>query len=251
MDPRALLDQPLIAQRYFFPRPDPPRAPWTVEVEGASLACARTASTDGPALLHFHGNGEVVRDWADLAAALHGEGLEVIRAEYRGYGGSTGAPALATLLDDALAVYDAAALDGARTVVYGRSVGSLYALHVAAHRRVAGLILESGVADLHERITLRVQPGELDVDAAALTAAIDALFDHRAKVEAYGGPVLLLHARGDSLVSVRHAERFAEWAGERAELERYLRGDHNTLHAFHGDDLRARVVDFARRVTGR
>ncbi|MCA9712631.1 MAG: alpha/beta hydrolase, partial [Myxococcales bacterium] len=145
----ALLDHPLLTERYFFPRPAAVHDPWIVETGGVRLQGYRGASRGGPALLHFHGNGEVALDWAGgFAARLEAEGIDVFLGEYRGYGGSTGRPALASMLDDALALADATGVPPSRLVVYGRSVGSIYALHVAAHRAVAGLVLESGIADV-------------------------------------------------------------------------------------------------------
>ena len=134
-----LLDHPLISERYFFPRPSRVADPWIVQTEHGRLEGYRSAPHGGAALLHFHGNGEVVADWAgDFCAGLNAQGLDVFLGEYRGYGGSDGRPALAGMLDDALVTADATGVPAERLVLYGRSVGSLYALHVAAHRPVAG-----------------------------------------------------------------------------------------------------------------
>ncbi|MEM9074624.1 MAG: alpha/beta hydrolase [Myxococcota bacterium] len=237
-----LLDHPIIGARYFFPRPDAPKDPWFVDVSGERLACVRTGEgSEDPALLMFHGNGEVASDWLDFAAALASADLSTVLGEYRGYGGSTGTPALGAMLDDALAIYDAAP----SRFVYGRSVGSIYALHVAAHRPVAGLILESGIADVYERLRLRLEPRELGVDEAELRAAIETEVNQQRKIERTTCPVLILHTDRDHLVHVDHAERLAEWAGERAELVRYPEGDHNSIHYFNGADILRRVVAFA------
>lgn len=251
MDARELLDHPIIGQRYFFPRREAPPSPWDVQVAGATLVGHREAPNGGAALLHFHGNGEVAADWAmDFAPAIAKEGLDVYLAEYRGYGASTGSPMLATMLDDALATSDATGLDPSRLVVYGRSVGSIYALHVAAHRPVAGLVVESGIADVLERLDLRLEAGELGVHRDALVGAVGELLDHRAKLEAAGCPLLVMHARADHLVPVAHAERLAAWAPGPAELEIYERGDHNSIHHFNGDSIRERVLSFAREALG-
>ena len=244
-----ILDHPALSQRYFFPRPDAQPDPTWVEAEGARLRCAHFAPHPAaPTVLHFHGNGEVVRDWCPvLPDAFAAWGLNTFLAEYRGYGGSTGAPSLTPLLGDALTAADAAG-DPRRLLVYGRSVGSLYALHVAAHRPVGALIIESGIADVHERIRLRLRPEQLGTDAAGLRAAVDAHFDHRAKLAAFTGPVLVLHARGDDLVGPHHGQQLAEWAGDRAALHLYARGDHNSIHAHNGPDIVRRVADLAGRL---
>ncbi len=247
MSPKEILDHPILASRYFFPRLTTFPDPFIVSTSDVSLHCYRNAPhDDGPWLLHFHGNGEVVADWlADFAPALIAAGLNVLLGEYPGYGGSSGRPALGSMLDDALAITDALNVDPGRIIVYGRSVGAIYALHVAAHRPVAGLVVESGIADVYERLMLRLSASDLAVDDAQLREAVDTFLDHRAKVKAFSGPMLVLHARGDTLVSPEHGMRLAEWGGERAMLELFDVGDHNTIHAFNGRRIIERVAGFA------
>lgn len=241
-----VLDHPVLASRYFFPRRDRPTSgePWSVAVPGAELAGARVGRHGARAVLHFHGNGEVVADWVkgDFASALDAAGVDAFFAEYRGYGGSTGRPAMATMLDDALATIDATGRAPEDVVVYGRSVGSLFALHVAAHRPVRALVLESGIAEVHERLALRLRPEELGVSDETLRAALAARFDHRAKMVATRCPVLVLHTLHDGMVGREHADRLAEWAGPRGELVVFPNGDHNSIHAFNGDAIVRRVI---------
>jgi len=246
MTPRELLDHEVLSQRYFFPRPDAPGEPerWLVDVAGARLVGAHVGHAGHPGLLFFHGNGETACDWVSEVADT---GMEAFVAEYRGYGASTGHPALATMLDDAIALAHATNKAPGELVVYGRSVGSLYALHVAAHLDVRALVLESGIADLGERLEARVKPEELGVTRDELHAALGALFDQRAKMQRTKCPVLVLHTENDSMVRVHHAHKFAEWAGDRAELVVFPLGDHNTIHAFN----RPQIWDCVRNVAGR
>ncbi|MDH5492899.1 MAG: alpha/beta hydrolase [Myxococcales bacterium] len=248
-DIEALLDHPVIAERYFFPRRAHLADPFIVDRDGVELHCARLeANSDGPTLLHFHGNGEVVGDWLeDFGGALKAEGIGSVFGEYRGYGGSTGTPRLGAQLDDALAIARANGVDPSKMIVYGRSVGSIYALHVAANLPVAGLVIESGIADVLERLALRVRPAELGTDDAGLLAAIAAHLDHRSKMQSTSCPVQIFHARGDDLVPPYHAQRLAEWAGERGSLRLFERGDHNTIHWANGPALMSELVAFCKR----
>lgn len=231
--PRHLLDHPVIAQRYFFPRPDALREPTWVEVQGARLACYATAphGPEARTLLHFHGNGECVADYVpELAALFTGLGFNLFLAEYRGYGESTGQPGLASMLDDAEALVKATGVEPSRLVIMGRSVGSLYALHAASRTPgIAGLVIESGIANVYERIALRVQPEELGCDEITLRSAIHALFDHPDKIAAVTAPILLLHAVGDHLVGIHHARTLERAARAPCTLEALPRGDHNTI----------------------
>jgi pimeloyl-ACP methyl ester carboxylesterase len=117
-------------------------------------------------------------------------------------------------------------------VVFGRSVGSLFALEAVARcPGVAGLVLESGIADPLERLMLRVTPGELGAPPAAFEAEVTARLDHRAKLAGYPGPVLVLHTRHDGIVDVSHGERLAAWAAGPARLRIFEDGDHNSILA--------------------
>jgi len=245
--PGHLLDHPIISERYFFPRQQPIANPFVVTTPGGELHCYREAPhADAPTLLHFHGNGEVVDDWlADFSPSLIGAGFNVFFAEYRGYGGSTGRPALAGMLDDAVAIADATGVDPSKLFVYGRSVGSIYALHVASERPVAGLIIESGIADVFQRLAIRMEPAELGVGEGELNEAVAGALDHEAKMRGYAGPVLVLHARGDHLVPVDHATDLSAWAGERGRLVLFDQGDHNSIHYYNGGEILAAVAKFA------
>jgi pimeloyl-ACP methyl ester carboxylesterase len=235
-----VIDHPALSARYFFPRADeaPAEHRWVVD----GLRCARRAQGSAVTLLHFHGNGEVVADWvtSDFARDLEGAGFELVFAEYRGYGGSRGRPTLSALLADALAIFDALGRRPADVVVYGRSIGSLAAAHVAAERAtLRALVLESGISDLLERLALRAtQEG--------LRAAVHEAFDQPAKIARAACPTLVLHAEHDHLVGKHHAEQNARAAGDRAELVIYPHGDHNTIHAFHGADIARAVARFAK-----
>ncbi|MCA9794767.1 MAG: hypothetical protein KC910_23325 [Candidatus Eremiobacteraeota bacterium] len=148
-------------------------------------------------------------------------------AEYRGYGGSGGQPYLGQLLDDVADLRTHLGLAGARTLVYGRSVGSMMAIEWAAtDPTLAGLILESGIADPLERIRLRIHPSEL---GSELEAGVAERLDHRHKLGSYPGRLLVLHAAGDDLVEPSHARRNHDWAAGPKRLVMFERGDHNTI----------------------
>ena len=105
------------------------------------------------------------------------------------------------------------------------------------------------VGQLAAEASEALRNADLCVDDARLREAVDALLDHRAKVEAFGGPRLVLHARHDTLVRPEHGIRLAEWGGDRAALELFDTGDHNTIHAFNGRRILERVAAFAHDAT--
>lgn len=249
-----LLDHDLISSRYFFPRRAALPGAWRVAMpDGVELACYHhRPHADALTVLHFHGNGEVVADHlSDLVPALERLGLNTLLVEYRGYGTSTGVPALSQMLDDVDAVINASGIAPDRLIAFGRSVGSLYALH-AAHRfpQLAGLIIESGIADVHERIALRVTPEELGCTPAALTEAMTRRFDHEAKLRGYPGPLLILHTKHDHIVHVRHAKALASWSPGCA-IELFDAGDHNSIFWYNARAYMEAIERFTRSLPGR
>ncbi len=228
----SLLDAPVISQRYFFPRRAPLADPFEVDCGEAVLACHYARPHAGArTLIHFHGNGEVAADYlGPYVDAMTGLGVNCLLAEYRGYGGSSGEPALGAMLDDATRVIAATGLSPDRIILFGRSVGSIFAIHgVSQVPGIAGLIVESGVADVLERLLMRVHPDELPGGEPALRTAVAERLNHRAKLGGYHGPTLVMHARGDTLVDVSHAERNHAWAAGPKQLAIFERGGHNDI----------------------
>ena len=227
----GLLNHPLIAERYFFPRRDAVAEPFWVESAGARLACFVAAPhPDAMTMLHFHGNGEVVGDYVpDMVEAWTQLGVNVFLAEYRGYGQSTKEPLMADQLDDVVEIVAATGVDPSRLVVYGRSVGSIFAIEAAARFEVAGLVIESGISSPIERLLMRMQPAELGVNLQTLKRAASARLDHREKLGSISCPVLVMHALYDGIVDVSHAEQNHAWSASRSKLVLFERGDHNSL----------------------
>jgi alpha-beta hydrolase superfamily lysophospholipase len=245
----SLLDHGLISERYFFPRPDQPESyrDFTAS-DGVRLRCfEQRRHPEGKTLVHYHGNGETVADYLhDFVEAIDKLGHNLLLVEYRGYGGSSGRPQLGKMLDDVRAVRQAAGLRPEDTFVYGRSVGAIFAVEWAFQEpRIGGLVLESGVANPHQRLTLRLDAAELGVDQEAFEAACAEHLDHQRKLAGYHGPLLVLHAAGDSLVTPDHARSHMEWAqGPEKTLVLFPRGDHNTILTYNWSEMLRHLAGF-------
>jgi pimeloyl-ACP methyl ester carboxylesterase len=246
-----IIDHPLLASRAFFPRPARPAEVFPVETSGAVLACYRAAPhAEALTAIHFHGNGEVVADYVPgFVNLLVDLGVNVVLAEYRGYGGSTGKPTLGGLLDDAEAVLAAIRVPAERVIAFGRSMGSYAAIELAGRHRLAGLVIDSGIADAMERILLRVSPQELGVSRAALVAEVKQLLDHERKLARHRAPILVMHAVRDDLVDASHAVRLASWAAsDDKELVLFPRGGHNDLFSQNREQYVDALRGFVARV---
>ena len=226
-----LLDHPLIASRYFFPRFQAFPNPYMVQVAGCQLSCWRSGPpSDRPVLVHFHGNGELVSDWIQFFSQI-GElcHFDIFLAEYRGYGMSTGQPALFSMLSDLDQIAEVVGVPAEKVVVFGRSVGSIYALEwVSRFPQTAGLVIESGIHDVYQRLRLRVLPEELGCSEEEFRSITEQYFDHTAKLTQYLKPSLFLHAQYDQIVTVDHAQRNAK-AAVNSTLKIMNRGGHNDI----------------------
>jgi alpha-beta hydrolase superfamily lysophospholipase len=234
------LDHPAVNSGIFFPRPDPgtPAPPGSedidIDVEDGVMVAARFHPTDPaqPTVLHFHGNGEIVADYDDMAPAFHAAGASLLCADFRGYGRSTGSPSMRGLVADAHPVLAAALrLLGERghtgpLVVMGRSLGSAPAIEIASEKEaeIAGLVIESGFA--------RTLPL---LDLLGITASLPGLDgvegeDNEDKMSRVHVPVLLLHADGDMIVPFWHAELNLERAmAASKQLVTIPDAGHNTI----------------------
>jgi pimeloyl-ACP methyl ester carboxylesterase len=222
------LDRPDVSEQVFYPRRTTLEPPLFVDVDGARLACyIHHHHPEAGMVLHFHGNGELASEYsAGYASLFLGLGVNVCFAEYRGYGLSTGRPALLAMLPDGERVVQALGVPPGRLIAFGRSLGSLYAAELA--RRLpglAGLILDSGVADLLDSGLL-----EDFADEPGVVDEVRQWFDQRAKLATYRGRLLVLHAAQDDLLPASHAERLHAWGGGADKrLVLFDDGNHNTI----------------------
>ena len=238
----SILDHPIISERYFFPRWQAVEDPRWVKVQDARLACYHREEGNDFTIVHFHGNGEVCADYVPrFPRQMAKLGADTFLAEYRGYGGSTGKPQLRAMLDDVGPIFDAVGRPPEEIIVFGRSVGSIYAVEMAHRFPVAGLILESGIADPAERILMRATPAELGTTAEDLDAEFQAHLDHRSKLADRELPTLVMHCQSDSLVSVSHAIKLAAYPRSGSRLVIFDRGDHNSILSMNEADYLTEV----------
>lgn len=246
-----LYDRPEVSRTYFFPRPGPP-LPATADAAPLPLSLPDGTRLGGywsrplpaaPTLLYLHGNGEIIADQLDVWPTWARQaGANIFFLDYPGYATSEGEPCFSACRQAAAAALAWLVEQDAPVILAGRSVGSIFALDAAASapEPVRGLWLESGVADLTQRLAVRwpvIAAGSgRDIDRRALEAEVARDFDHRAKLARLRCPVLVLHTRDDDLIPCWHGERLAQWAGENLlRLELFPRGDHNTIQWVNGE----------------
>ena len=219
----------------------------TVPFENGELeiwtAQSRRAQQQGSAdifILRFYGNADRADRWAAAEAEMWNErAVEIWGMNYPGFGGSTGPARLSKIGPAALAAFDELKRHaGDRPIVsYGASIGTTAALHIAAQRPVAGLILHNPVP-LREIILRRFGWWNLWLLAGPIALQIPRDLNSIANARGSHAPAIFLTAENDEVVPPRYHMLVANaYAGEKRVI---------ALHgAYHNDPLEgAALADF-------
>jgi pimeloyl-ACP methyl ester carboxylesterase len=197
----------LVQRRLLFPIPDrtPNLAGTRAEVVplatagGASyglLLPAAGAPGSAPLIIFTHGNAELAADWVPVFDEVQAWGVSVLLVEYPGYGGAGGAPTETSIGEVARSAYDWALadprVDAKKVVAYGRSLGGGAATRLAIDRHVSALILESAFTSVADFAGNLLAPRFLVRD----------VFDNRAALASYRGPLLMIHGTHDTIVPI-------------------------------------------------
>jgi uncharacterized protein len=163
-------------------------------------------------VLVCHGNAGNIslplrQDWT---RALTAEGVGVVSFDYRGYGASDDGPLDEEgLYRDARAVYDwmvgARGIDPQHIVIYGHSLGSGVASHLAANVEAAGLILEGA-------FTSAPDVGAMAFPWLPVRLLASQRFASIGRIDSIAMPKLFLHATDDRVIPVEFGQRLFEAA---------------------------------------
>ena len=225
------LDRPEVLMFLFHPRqelrdtePDGHVEDIMISVEEDVFIGARShpAQKSGPIILFFHGNGEIVYDYDDIAPLYRRMGVNFLPVDYRGYGRSTGTPTVTAMMRDCHVVFDflrnrlAVEGYGGPFIVMGRSLGSAPALELAAHYedQIDGLIVESGFAYVRPLLQL------LGVSPDILGIREEEGFRNIDKIRGFSKPTLVIHAEKDHIIPFSDGRALYE--ASPAENKRFL-----------------------------
>lgn len=236
----SLLDNPDILQLVFYPRRDWTAAPsrakdYLAPVNSSiSISCRfypAGKDSPAPAILYFHGNGEVACDY-DLVAPDYNElNISLFVADYRGYGLSGGSPNFSSMIGDSHHIFDffikTLEHEKTQTSIYlmGRSLGALSAVELACRypEKIKGLIIESGVANAARLLRLVGFPANQQ-KLKEIEEAIDA------KTRSIRLPALVIHGQYDSLIPLTEGVNFHKIIASKEKRMVVIPGaDHNDI----------------------
>ncbi len=199
-------------------------------------------STPRPTVLFFGGNAMRLDLFVYTLDPLRIQGVNVLLVDYRGYGLSNGLPSTKAMQRDSELVY-AAAIDRGdvnpdRIYLWGISIGTGIATHLASVRDVAGIIFFAPFTSLEDvareaypyfpvRLLLRHH-----LDNLSLAPKIQV-------------PALIIHGDTDRIQDSSHAQKLAAaWGGDHELIILEDRGHNDLLEA---EEAWKKVVEFIRK----
>ena len=214
----------------------------TLRLTSQGLALPATFQRAGagcPAVLMSHGlqSAKDGDGWPELASLLHAQGTSSLRFTHRGCGWGQEPRAEGRLeettlsgriadLGAALDFLESSGVDTTRIGGVGNSFGGMVFLG-ARDPRVKVLVLQAS--------PYRLPGANSSMPALGPDAAE---YDLLEAIQAYRGPVLIIHGEADDTVPVEHARRLYQAANEPKRLELVPGAD----HVFSGPGQRDRVL---------
>lgn len=224
--------QPLPAEHRFRVGPDVHEV--RIDRPGAVLSALHLKLPAPKGVVFFlHGNGGNLDSWFVNTDVYRQANVDLFMLDYRGYGKSSGRiESEAQLHEDVRAAWNhiAPGYAGRRVVIYGRSLGSALAAHLAASVRPDRLILVSPYQSMQALAAEHYPwvPGFALRYPLRTDAALAHLSAGPARPEV---PVLLVHGDRDTLIPIDHSGALLG-AAPHASLQVVEGGAHNDLQDF-------------------
>lgn len=234
----SFVDQPSILMYIFYPRKDftiCPENGFDLFVpcgDHVSIHCRfYLGNEQWPWILFFHGNGEVVGDYDEIAPFYHQRRLNLVVADYRGYGKSDGVPTLTDLVQDAHAIFREVKKELSKRGfsrdlwIMGRSLGSISAIELAYRYQdaIKGLIIESGFPSV---VRIMIHLGIPSYGTSLEKIDQDCL----EMIQKIFMPALVIHGEMDMLVPVKEAKDIFKHLGtDKKELFIIPSATHNDI----------------------
>ena len=191
-----------------------------------------------PVILFMHGNaGNIGHRWEKIRI-LHDLDVSVFIFDYRGYGQSEGKPSETGIYKDTDAAYAylvGRGITPERIIVYGESIGSAFAIDLAARKSVKALIVE----DTFTSVPAMVRRTMPFIPTFILATKLDS-FSKIAKIPV---PKLIFHSIDDEIVPFEMGKTLFDAAAEPKRFVQ-LRGGHNTTFLDDFEAYRSGLMKF-------
>ena len=176
----------------------------------------------GPLLVYFGGNGEELSQSPSHFVSLPATSILI---NYRGYGDSEGKPGQSGMFADSEAVVDFAQARYGKDrplLVFGRSLGSVVAVHAAAEKHPNALILMSPFRSAADVATAQYRW----IPASTIRWMLRHPFDVTTAISELPSRMLIIRTDDDRVIPPRETDLFIDRLTTPPEIARYL-GEHN------------------------
>ena len=189
--------------------------------DGHSIIVYTLNENADKSLVYFGGNAENVAYNAETFSKVFSD-YAVYLVNYRGYGGSTGAPSENAIYSDALEIFDEINSDHLSTVIMGRSLGSAVATHVASQRAVHKLILITPFDSVQciAQAQFPIYP---------MSILLKDKHDSFSRVKHNQAPTLVIAAEQDSVVTLPRTKRLVSGFNSAVDLHVLEGVGHNNI----------------------
>lgn len=183
----------------------------TFPIEEGSIHAihAKTSEISKGVVLYFHGNADNLDRWGQNCEDFTNRGYDVIMMDYRGFGKSDGRSTEETMYEDAKTIYNYAInqYDQENIIIYGRSIGSGVATHLAETRAANQLMLETPFYSLQD-VVKEKYPFIL------LVVKLKFEFPNFKNIEKLETPIHIFHGTKDRIVPYISADKLRPFLKE-------------------------------------
>lgn len=200
---------------------------------------------NAPTFLYLHGNYRNIGNNLEHTQRLHNLGYNVLVADYRGFGKSSGGrPNEAKVYEDAEAAWKyllkIRGVQPQQAFIYGHSLGGAIAVDLAMHHpEAAGLVTES-------TFTSMIAMGKLEYSYLPIDWLLNQRFEVLQKITRIKIPVLIIHGTWDKRVPVQMAQQLYAAAPQPKMLVLIEGGEHNNTGTVGWIEYRDAVAAFVK-----
>ncbi len=193
-----------------------------------ALHFTTTATIRKGIILYFHGNADNLKRWGKLHQDFLPLGYDFFIMDYRSYGKSTGEVSEMNMYKDAQLVYNYVRkrYPYDKIVIYGRSLGSAVASHIASQNPARQLILETPFDNMYNLFRTHTR------NLFPLPSELVYKFPNDYHIRQVKYPIYIYQGTHDRVVPYQVAERLKPHLKASDEFIRIDQGNHRNLNTF-------------------
>ena len=180
--------------------------------------------------IFFHGNAEDINLANEMLSHIRSTlSINIIAPEFAGYGIYSGYPTEGQFFNDAVNVFDYMVdnmnISPNNIIIFGRSLGTSIATHLASRRTCTSLILISPFLSIRHMIR--------DILGRFISFAIRDRFKSGDYIQEVKSPILIIHGQIDSIIKYYHATELYNRTTAPCELILPENMEHNEFDFYH------------------